>query len=203
MTPALSLTGTGVRHARDRREAAGDRRRGAGRDRFLVLLSRLAQVHVHVDQTRDRRRARSACRRRRRRVDGQIAADPRDAVAVDQHVEHAVAAVRRIDDAPAFQQSTCSCAHRKPSDFLSCQCRTILYFSASDFHASPPRRRPRADTAPPSGPRRRWRPARESPNTGPSATSEAISTPRFIGPGCMMMTSGLAARRAPSSSRRC
>ena len=29
---------------------------------------------------------------------------------------------------------------------------------------------------------------------GPSATSEAISTPRFIGPGCMMMTSGLARR---------
>src|SRR5678815_1002772 len=27
---------------------------------------------------------------------------------------------------------------------------------------------------------------------GPSATSVAISTPRFIGPGCMMMASGLA-----------
>ena len=94
-----------VRHARDGGEAAGDRRGGAGRHRFLVLLPRLAQVHVHVDQPRARRPARSesstTCVSR---VGRQIPADARDAIAVDQHVEHAVAAVRRIDDAPAFKQ---------------------------------------------------------------------------------------------------
>ena len=41
---------------------------------------------------------------RRAGVDRQIAADARDAVAVDQHVERAVAAVGRIDHAPALQQ---------------------------------------------------------------------------------------------------
>jgi len=33
---------------------------------------------------------------------------------------------------------------------------------------------------------------------GPSATSDAISTPRFIGPGCITRTSGFA-RRSRSS----
>ena len=36
--------------------------------------------------------------------DRQIASDARDAIAVDQQIEHAVTAVRRIDDAPASQQ---------------------------------------------------------------------------------------------------
>ena len=54
-------------------------------------------------------------------------------------------------------------------------------------------RRP-ADRAPPCAPRRRWRPARESPSTARRRRREAISTPRFIGPGCMTITSGLRAR---------
>ena len=41
----------GVRHARDRGESAGDRRGRAAGDRLLVLLSRLAEVHVDVDQS--------------------------------------------------------------------------------------------------------------------------------------------------------
>ena len=52
VTFALSLTGVGVRHARDGGEPTGDRRRGASRHRFLVLLTWLAQVHVHVDEAR-------------------------------------------------------------------------------------------------------------------------------------------------------
>ena len=32
-------------------------------------------------------------------------------------------------------------------------------------------------------------------DAGPSATSAAISTPRFIGPGCMTSASGLQPRR--------
>ena len=42
-----------VRHARDRREAAGERCRDAGRDRLLVLVPRLAQVDMHVDEPGD------------------------------------------------------------------------------------------------------------------------------------------------------
>ena len=34
---------------------------------------------------------------------GEIAADPQNPVVVDQHVEHAVTAVRRIDDPPALE----------------------------------------------------------------------------------------------------
>ena len=52
VTPALSFTGIGVRHAGDGREPARDGRGRAGRHRLLVLLARLAQVHVHVDQAR-------------------------------------------------------------------------------------------------------------------------------------------------------
>ena len=47
----------GVRHARHGGEAACHRRRGARRHRFLVLLPRLAQVHVHVDESRAHHKA--------------------------------------------------------------------------------------------------------------------------------------------------
>ena len=40
----------GVGHAGDRRDAAGQRRRGAGGDGLVLLAARLAQVDVHVDQ---------------------------------------------------------------------------------------------------------------------------------------------------------
>ena len=94
----------GVRHAGDGGEAAGHRRGRAGRDRLLVLLARLAQVHVHVDQARAHDERAGDLDDGRPGVDRQIAADPGDPIAVDQHVEHAVPAVRRIDDPPALQQ---------------------------------------------------------------------------------------------------
>ena len=40
----------GVRHARDRRDAAGDGRGRAGGDGLVLLAARLAQVDVHVDE---------------------------------------------------------------------------------------------------------------------------------------------------------
>ena len=76
----------GVRHARDRGKSAGHRRGDAGRDRLLVLLPRLAQVHVHVDEA-------GAHDQAGRQVDDlgavrlQIGSDLGDAIAVDQHVE--------------------------------------------------------------------------------------------------------------------
>ncbi len=92
----------GVRHAGHRGEAAGDRRGGAGRHRFLVLLPRLAQVHVHVDQPgHDDQPARHVDDRRA--VHRQIAPDAGDAIAVNQQIEHAVTAVGRIDDPRASQ----------------------------------------------------------------------------------------------------
>src|SRR5207302_6611437 len=84
-----------VRHARDRRESAGDRGGGSRGDRLLVFLARLAQMHVHVDQPgTDDQAARDLDDGRA--VDRQIAADARDAIAVDQYVERTVAAVDRI-----------------------------------------------------------------------------------------------------------
>ena len=46
----LSSGRLGVGHAGDRGDAAGQRRRGAGGDRLVLLAARLAQVDVHVDQ---------------------------------------------------------------------------------------------------------------------------------------------------------
>ncbi len=125
----------GVGHARNGREAAGDGSGGTGRHGFLVLLSRLPQMHVHVDEPgTDNHTARN--------LDDddagfhrQIAADAGDAIAVYQQVEHAVAAVGRVDQPSALKQPLHLQLHR------------------------------RADTAPPSARRRRWRPARGSPNT--------------------------------------
>ena len=54
MTPALSLTGDvfGMQATAVNPPATADAT--PGRNRLLVLLPRLAQVHVHVDQARAR-----------------------------------------------------------------------------------------------------------------------------------------------------
>ncbi len=97
------VDGTGVRHARDGREAAGHRRRHAGRDRFLVLLPGLAEMDVHVDETGTDDESARDLDDGDVAIDGKIAPDARDPVAVDQQVERAVASVHRIDEASAFQ----------------------------------------------------------------------------------------------------
>jgi hypothetical protein len=50
-----------------------------------VLLARFAQVHVHVDQARTEHQTRGNVDDGRA-IGGQVAADARDAIAVDQHV---------------------------------------------------------------------------------------------------------------------
>ena len=85
-----------------------------------------------------------------------------DPVAVDQDVERAVDPVGRIDDAPALKQ------------LLHVRLRRPAGSSTAIRTATP---------------LATWSRITEY---GPSATSEAISTPRFIGPGCMIITSGLA-----------
>ena len=162
MTPGVVVHRRRIRHAGDSREAARHRRQRAGGDRLLVLLPGLAQVHVHVDEPWRDHQVRRNRHDLGARLRRKVGPDAGDPVAVDQDVEHAVTSIGRVDDPSALKQP---------------------------LHV--PLRRPE-DRAPPSGRPRRWRPARESPSTGPSATSEAISTPRFIGPGCMMITSGFA-----------
>ena len=126
-----------IGHARDRGEAAGDRGRRAGGDRLLVLLPRLAQMDVHVDQAgtdhQPRRHVHDFAAIRQ--ADRQIAPDARDAIAVDEQIERAVEAGRRVDHPSAPKQPL----HRP-----------LL----------PPR-----DTTPPCAPPRRWPPDRESPRT--------------------------------------
>ena len=170
MTPALSLTGDGVRHAGDRGEAAGDRRRGAGRDRLLVLLPRLAQVHVHVDQPGQTTSRPGTLERPSRAVGRQIAADPRDAV-----VRRSARRTRRRVRSPDRRPVRPSAAASSP--------RSAPHPPASRYSTAIRTATPLATCS-------------RITEYGPSATSDAISTPRFIGPGCMMITSGLA-RRTP------
>ncbi len=99
----LIVDRVGVRHARDRGEAAGDGRGGAGRDRLLVLLAGLAQVHVHVDQAGDDHQA-GGDGEHVRAFDRQIGADLRNHAIDDQQIARAIDPVRGIDDAPALQQ---------------------------------------------------------------------------------------------------
>ncbi len=93
----------GVRHARDGGEPAGHGRRRAGRDRLLVLLPRLAQVHVDVDEARrhdERIRQRDDARAFRR----QVAADRADLCPVDEQVESPVPAGGGVDDVNVLEQ---------------------------------------------------------------------------------------------------
>ena len=134
----LVVRGLGVGQAGDRGEAAGNGRRDPRGDRLLVLGPGLAQVDVHVDEARTHHAAWRDVHDRGPRLDRQIAADPRHPAAPDQHVGGAVDAGDGVDDAPPLQNGG-PLTHRR---------------------APPGGFRP-AGTAPPCGPRPRWRPARE------------------------------------------
>ena len=95
--------GVGVRHAGDGREPSRRGCPGAGVDRLLVLLARLAQVDVHVDQAGDDDQTRGVdlARALRRRKAGAAGRHP---AALDEHVGRAVELLGRVDDpAPANQ----------------------------------------------------------------------------------------------------
>ncbi len=101
--PGVVVDRVGVRHARDRRESAGDRRRRAGGDRLLVLLPRLAQVHVDVDEARGHDPA-ARHFEDLGALDRQVLADARDHAVLDQDIELAVPAIDGIDHPPVLQQ---------------------------------------------------------------------------------------------------
>ena len=94
----------GVGHARHGGEAARHSSGGAGGHRFLVLLSWLAQVHVHVDQAGTHHETRRQLHHLGA-VGAQVLADVGNAIAVDQYVEHADTPIRRIDDVPALKKT--------------------------------------------------------------------------------------------------
>ena len=92
-----------VRHAGDRGEAARHRGRTAGRHRLLVFLTRLPQMHVHVDQAGAHDPALWHLHHLRA-VRGERRLDPRDAAILDQHVAGAGHAGRRVDDQASLNE---------------------------------------------------------------------------------------------------
>ena len=168
--PGVIVDRIGVRHARDRGEAAGNRRRRAGRDRLLVLLARLAQMHVDVDQARAPRSSPDCTAMTLRAVGRQVLADPRDR----GHPRSARRTRRRVL-APDRRRV------RLFSSNVSSVAPRCLLAPASRYSTAIRTATPLATCS-------------RITEYGPSATSESISTPRFIGPGCMMMTSGCARR---------
>lgn len=95
-----------VGHARDGGEPARDRRVDTRGHRFLVLLPRLAQVHVHVDEARADDEPGRQCHDLTTvgEAHRQVGLDPRDPIAIDEHVERTVETVGRIDDPASLKQ---------------------------------------------------------------------------------------------------
>src|SRR4029078_12165552 len=100
----------------------------------------------------------------------QVATHHRDPAVLDEDVEDAVPPVHRIDEVPTLQQPVHQSPSAPPASRYSTAIRTATPLA----------------------------PCSRITEYGPSATSDAISTPRFIGPGCMMITSGLARATRPA-----
>ena len=93
----------GVGHAGHGGEAPCRRRTAAGRDVFLILQARIAQVHMHVDETRGDNQSRRVDARgpvRRRQPFAKL----EDHAVGDQYVGDSVNPLGGIDQAPAFYQ---------------------------------------------------------------------------------------------------
>ena len=146
----------GVGHAAHAREAAARRGAGAGDDVLLVLLARIAQMAVHIDEARRDDLAR--CVHHLHALGAQVFADAGDFSIPDQNIHNRVNAVLRIDHAAAANEnrivhpyaslrvSMYSSAMRTATPLSTCWLMTDWLLSAA---------------------------------------LDAISTPRFIGPGCI------------------
>ena len=158
-----------VRHARDRREAAGDRRRGAGRHGFLVLLPgsrRCTCMSIRPGQTtrplgtsttftsrpRPGRGRRARCDRRR-------SSTSNDPVAAGRRIDHP-----RPSQQPLRHLHSCSATERIRS-VNGCPLLMRLVIQSA-------RSRRRADTARPCGPTTPLATCSRITEYGPSATSE-------------------------------
>ena len=103
----------GVRHAGHGGEAAGRRGHGAGAHRLLVLLPRLAQVDVDVDQPgRHHQPGGVEGLGVLRRLDAAV--ELGDPAVLDQQVERAVEVLARVDHPAAVDQQLRAMPRRSP-----------------------------------------------------------------------------------------
>ena len=184
----------GVRHAGHRGEPARGGGAGPALDVLLVLLARLAEVDVHVDEAGGHDEPPGV----QDLVPGpgdDLGRGADDPPLLDEEVEPPVGPIRWVDEPSAFNEQW----HLPPSP------RTSRPAFRPPGGTPPPEGRTGAPRPRPTAPASRYRMAirqatlystcSRMTEKGPSATSGAISTPRLIGPGCMMRRSGLAARR--------
>ncbi len=155
-----------IGHRADGGEASCGRRTCAARDRFNVGASRLAQMTVHVDESRRHDQSCAIdCLRVVRSPD--VTTDCCNGAIDEQHVSDAIHLLRWIENAPTREKYRAR--HGAPFPALA--------DSASSGRPPDRRYNTAIRTATPfvtCGSITLW---------GPSATSESISTPRFIGPG--------------------
>ncbi len=142
----------------------------AARDRLLVLEARFAQVRVQVDEPG---RERPAPRTSSTSAPCGSRPGPTDRSAPRRPAR------RRPRRGPSRID------HPSRRGTARAQARATSRSSLASALRCGPRRRA-AGTAATSAPRCRSSPAPRSPHCGRSATSESISTPRFMGPGCMI-----------------
>ncbi len=172
----------GIGQAHHRGDAAGRRRQAAGLDRLLVLLARLAQLHAHIDETGRQHMAVAILDLGIvRRVGARHLRTGRDDDAILHQDSAGLVAVAGGVDQPRIDEGE----------------RPVLFLrrpggQGRRRHEFPVRLRVSASrhamrTATPISTC-----SRMTERLMSSATSESISTPRFIGPGCMIKASGLA-----------
>ena len=158
-----SIGGLGVGQGGQGGDAARRRGSGSGGDRLAVLEARLAQGRPHIDQ--------SGAQDRPIRLDdgGAIGPAQRRTEIRDQPIAHQQIADDidpGADDARPGRTACQGSFRRLPRDSMSSTAmRTATPISTCSLITL---------------------------RTGSSATALSISTPRFIGPGCMTMASGFA-----------
>ena len=163
----------GFRLTHDRGHAAGGGGAARRSQRLAVLGPGLADEGAHVDETRRNDPAAAVDGLGSLRHPRGADAAPRvpDHAVGDQHVSRFVEIARRIDDARVGEQDRARIGEHSAHTFGR------LRESASSTAIR---------TATPISTCSRIK------DCAPSATLESISTPRFIGPGCMTSASGLA-----------
>src|SRR5581483_3951634 len=166
----------GVRHREDRAVAPGRGRGRARGDRLLVLAAGRAQVDVRVDER--------GCEHEPGPVDDAVAvraeplAELRDGAAVDADVEHGVDPLDRVEDARAADDEVVGAGAPDEDHATS---------SAASTSAGPAVSRSYSTAIRTASPARTWSTTSAAPE---SATRGSISTPRFIGPGCITFCPG-------------
>src|SRR5881397_2608430 len=182
VTDGCLIVGDGirVRHGAHAGEPARRGGAGAARNRFDVLVAGLAQVDVHVhepggDNLVPHVPNLGAVGR------PETGANRGDFPVLNEDVRDLVEAPARVDHAAALQEQ--GPHHSGPPD----------RFAASASSGRPPASR-YSTAIRTATPLVTWS---RITLCGPSATRESISTPRFIGPGCMMSRSfGARSRRS-------